>query len=255
MPRGSDFEARWNEGSWAELRIIEALNNAPDLHAVPFGISDGTPFWSATEMAARDLPDQNQHGKRPDVLVFHTATLSTEERTAVDQLAFVSDDQAEPVTRKAIMAIESEFSPYAYQHRLEHYKKGLSFTIKDEDLAPLRLWQEHHEVPLYIAQIFLDSSYILPFRLLLDGIADRTIKPKIERAYNKTVYYPPMSSGLVFGTYTQMPTIAAKVILDKYGKYTAHRSVDGGLLELTPEMQGELRLCCLARGGAQRNSR
>ena len=106
MPRGSDFEARWNEGAWAELRIIEALNNDPDLHAVPFGISDGTPFWSAAEMAARDLPDQNQHGKRPDVLVFHTETLTAEERMAVDDLAFISDDQAEAITHKAIMAVD-----------------------------------------------------------------------------------------------------------------------------------------------------
>ncbi len=242
MPRGSDFEARWNEGVWAERRIIEALNREPDLHAVPFGISDGTAFWSSADMAARDLPDQSLHGKRPDVLVFRTALLSPEERAMVDQLGLMPDETAEAFARKAIMAIESEFSPYAYQHRLEQYEKGLSFTIKDEDLAPLRQWQEQHEVPLYIAQIFLDSSYCLPFQTLLDGVAGGTIKPKLEKAYNKVVYYPPMSAGLLFGSFVEPPTIEARVILDKYGKYTAFRSVEGGLLELTPEMRSELQL-------------
>ena len=26
MPRGLDFETRWTEGAWAELKLLEALN-------------------------------------------------------------------------------------------------------------------------------------------------------------------------------------------------------------------------------------
>jgi hypothetical protein len=55
MPRGSDFEARWTEGAWAETKIIDALNAQPELLAVQFGITDGTAYWSSKEMEARDL--------------------------------------------------------------------------------------------------------------------------------------------------------------------------------------------------------
>jgi hypothetical protein len=47
MPRGSDFEARWTEGAWAEARILEALNVVPELISVQFGITEGTAYWSS----------------------------------------------------------------------------------------------------------------------------------------------------------------------------------------------------------------
>jgi hypothetical protein len=84
MPRGSDFEARWTEGAWAEARILEALNVVPELISVQFGITEGTAYWSSKEMAARDLPDQTQHGKRPDILVFQRAALSNREIAELD---------------------------------------------------------------------------------------------------------------------------------------------------------------------------
>ena len=188
-------------------------------------------------MAARNLPDQNQHGKRPDILVFRKADLSGNELKAVNDLLFQSDDDAEELARCATLAIESEFSPYAYSHRLAEYGKELSFTIKDEDLGPLTKWQEHFEVPLGIAQCYLDSTYFLPFATLLAGIKDGSIKKKMERTYNKPVYYPPMSKGITFGKFSDPPKIAAKVILDKYGKYTAIRIVTGGVLSLSAEMR------------------
>ena len=188
-------------------------------------------------MAARELPDQNRHGKRPDILVFRKADLSDNSLKSVNELLFQSDEDAEPLARSAILAIESEFSPYAYNHRLAEYGKELSFTIKDEDLAPLVKWQEHFEVPLGIVQCYLDSTYFLPFATLIAGIADKSIRKKIEPAYNKLVYYPPMSKGIMFGEFSEAPKIAAEVILDKYGKYTAIRKVAGGALSLSTEMK------------------
>jgi hypothetical protein len=236
MPRGSDFQARWTEGSWAEERLILALNAEASLVAVQFGITDGTAFRSSAEMAARDLPDQTTHGKRPDILVFRKAALSPVDLKSVEGLLLQSDKDAEALARRAILAIESEFSPYAYKHRLTEYGKELSFTIKDEDLAPLVRWQKHFGVPLGIAQCYLDSTYFLHFEVLLAGIADGTIRKQIERSYNKPVYYPAMSKGIVFGEFSDVPEIAAEVILDKYGKYTAIRKVTGGALSLSAEM-------------------
>lgn len=237
MPRGSDFEARWKEGSWAELRILEALNREAGLIAVQFGITDGTAFWSLREMEARDLPNQNQHGKRPDILVFQKDNLSAKEMQAVEQLVFQSDEDAEDLTRRAIMAVESEFSPYAYKYRLEQYGKQLSFTIKEEDLAPLVSWQKYFKVPLGIVQCYLDSSYFLSFQTLQRGIKSGAIPRQWERNYGKWVYYPSMSQGIPFADFSQSPKITAEVILDKYGKYTAYRKVTGGSLKLQTEMQ------------------
>ena len=241
MPRGSDFQARWTEGAWAEARILSALNANPSLIAVQFGITDGTAFWSSLEMAKRNLPDQTRHGKRPDVLVFRKNDLSLAERASVKKLLLKDDRRAAPLARRAILAIESEFSPYAYKHRLAEYGKELSFTIKDEDFKPLKQWHRHFKVPLGIVQCYLDSTYFLPFKTLVDGINSGTIRKQIERSYNKAVYYPRMSTGIAFAEFSSLPTIAAGVILDKYGKYTAIRQVTGGTLRLTSTMRRLLR--------------
>jgi hypothetical protein len=237
MPRGSDFEARWTEGAWAETKILDALNAEPELLAVQFGITVGTAFWSSKEMEARDLPDQSQHGKRPDILVFVRKGMTNSELTEAAELLYQSDDGAERLARRAALAIESEFSPYAYKHRLEGYGKELSFTIKDEDLEPLKKWHKHFEVPLGIVQIYFDSCYFLAFKSLVDGITSGAIKGQIERAYKKLVYYPKMSTGISFGEYSEAPIMGADVILDKYGKYTPLRKVIGGKIKLTKEMR------------------
>jgi hypothetical protein len=83
-------------------------------------------------------------------------------------------------------------------------------------------------VPLGIVQCYLDSSYFLPFETLLEGIKSGTIKRKIERSYNKPVYYPHMR--ITFAEFSDLAKISAKVILDKYGKYTAYRKLKRALL-------------------------
>ncbi len=240
MARGPDFTARWSEGAWAELKIIEAFNAVPGIYAAQFGITDGTAFYSPTKMAARGLPVQNLYGKRPDILVYRINDLSPLEYGLAGQLPSLPDGEVDHVVRKAIMAIESEFSPYMYQHRLQSYGKELSFTIKDEDLQPLLSWQTNFPVPLHIAQVYLDSSYILPFATLVRGINDGSIKKQIERNYNKPVYYPKMSVGVPMANFVELPQTSADTVLDEYGKYTAFRLVTGGKLELTPEVRNLL---------------
>ena len=237
MPRGTDFEARWTEGFWAEQRITDALNAERNLLAVQFGITDGTAFRSSREMQSRDLPVQNTYGKRPDILNFQRDTLSGQELDAAKQLVTMSDDDAEPLVERALLAIESEFSPYDYAHRLTEYGKELSFTVKEEDLEPLCIWADHFPVPLGIVQVYTESAFFLSLDALRAGIADGSIKRKIEGSYNKPVYYPKMSSGFPFATFKAKPTVGAVVILDKYGKYTPVRKVEGGELELSPEMR------------------
>ena len=42
----------------------------------------------------------------------------------------------------------------------------LSFTVKEEDLGPLRNWVRANRPPLYIVQVFYDQAYVLPFSKL-----------------------------------------------------------------------------------------
>ena len=237
MPRGSDFEARWTEGAWAEKLILEALNDLPELLAVQFGITEGTAFWSSKEMAARNLPDQTKHGKRPDILIFRRNKMTRDELREAQQLVLLPDKDAVVLAREAVLAIESEFSPYDYKHRLKGYGKELSFTIKDEDLKPLKKWHRYFQVPLGIVQVYFDSAYFLAFESLVRGIKDGTIKKQIERNYNKPVYYPKMSTGIPFAEFASTPKIKGDVIRDKYGKYTPLRKVEGGKLKLSPGMR------------------
>ena len=141
------------------------------------------------------------------------------------------------LARKARMAIEAEFSPYDYGRRLSGYGKELSFTVKEEDLLPLRTWSSHHGVPILFVQVYLDSAHFLELARLNGWIADGSVKRKVERAYNKPVYYTPMSKGCSFGVFAEMPHIHAEVILDKYGKYTAFRKVTGGRVVLSQDMR------------------
>ena len=237
MPRGSDFTARWTEGAWAELKILEALNAEPDIVAVQYGITTGEAFWSSREMEARELPDQTAHGKRPDVLVFRRSSITDEELAVVEKVCELDDGACEAVVRKAKLAIESEFSPYDYGHRLEQYGKELSFTVKEEDLEPTKSWWSHFGVEIGIVQIFLDSAFMLPVSDLVAGIADGSVKRSFERSYGKYVYYPPMSRGVTFGMFAQRPEITAEATLDRYGKYTAHRKVTGGNLAISDDVR------------------
>lgn len=233
MPRGTDFTARWSEGAWAEERIAEAINREPEFIAVQYGITDGEAFWSVGEMEARNLPDQWRHGKRPDILVFERSRLSEEEQGLIRKVCELDDTDCEDLVRKASFAIESEFSPYDYAHRLKEYGKHLSFTVKEEDLQPTANWRKHFRIEVGIVQLFLDSAHMLTVGQLLAGIADKSIPRTIERSYNKPVYYTPMHRGEVFGDFEERPSITAEMILDKYGKYTPFRRVGGGLLQLT----------------------
>lgn len=247
-PRGSDFSARWLEGAWAEKKIIEAINKEQGIRAVPYGITDGTAFWSSQEMNARELPQQDLHGKRPDVLVFDKSILSSNERETIEHVYELDDMRADPIVHKAILAIESEFSPYNYNHRLNECGKQLSFTLKDEDLTPLRTWADAFpSVKLGLVQIYLDSSFYLSFKSLLEGISSGKIKKKRERAYNKDVYYPPMSTGTEFATFVELPSLEADMLLDKFGKYTPFRKINGGVLQLSNAIQTEIRVSALDR--------
>ena len=235
MPRGSDFTARWAEGAWAEKQIVQAFHQSSTHVAVQYGITSGEAFRSSRDMVARDLPVQGSHGKRPDILIFDRSHISDEEIGRAVDIRLLGDAACDDLVHKAVFAIESEFSPYAYHHRLAQYGEELSFTVKEEDLLPILTWSRHFKIEVGIVQLFLDSAYMLPVSKLSDGIANGLVKRHIERSYNKPVYYTRMSQGMVFGEFITYPTISADLILDRFSKYTPFRHVTGGDLRLSDD--------------------
>lgn len=116
MPRWSDFTARWSEGAWAEKQIVQAFHHSSTHLAVQYGITNGEAFWSSRDMAARDLPGQRSHGKRPDTPIFDRSRLSDKEIGRAADICLLGDAACDDLVHKALFAIKSEFSPYAYHH-------------------------------------------------------------------------------------------------------------------------------------------
>ncbi|MGD1084838.1 MAG: AccI family restriction endonuclease [Verrucomicrobiota bacterium] len=74
--RGSDFLMRWSQGVWSGKRLIEAVNQTNEFHAIPYGPSGTAPASSVREfelyferLEAAGLGQI----KRPDLLIFLAA--------------------------------------------------------------------------------------------------------------------------------------------------------------------------------------
>src|SRR5580704_1778729 len=121
--RGIDFVHRFNTGRWAEDLLIAALGAKHDLIAVRFGISevrhDGLQDYVRGEF------------KEPDLLIYDVARLAVEEQAVLRERDLVKEPRSSFirggalhfVMRKALAAIEVEFSPYkAAEMKDRHWK-------------------------------------------------------------------------------------------------------------------------------------
>ena len=65
--RGDSFQGKWSLGSWAEQKIISAINNSDSLRAVPYGksgvssaknLQEKREYWNLRK-------ERESFGKRP----------------------------------------------------------------------------------------------------------------------------------------------------------------------------------------------
>jgi hypothetical protein len=172
LPRGEDFANKYAKGEWAELVLIETIDDNTDLFAFQYGISRGDALETKEQLDRVKEPGVEET-KRPDVLVFTLENFEAlEETEQVLVRDFITSDpdrqgkllpklEAEKITDSAIMALEAESSKFNLSER--QYNSSLSAYVKDEDLQRLQSWRDEHEVPIFVCQLFFDRGYIIPF--------------------------------------------------------------------------------------------
>ena len=175
--RGVDFEQRFRTSRWAEDLLIAAFNKH-ELLAIRLGLSE----TSADNL----IRDADTRYKVPDLLIFDPARLSPKEKESLEQTDFTrrTPDALAPGTaggqtlRKALCAIEVEFSPYkAAEMKGRDWKRkspdelarrprkqakppvAPNIWIKDEDLAPLHRWQEMMGIPIVVCHLFDQEAF------------------------------------------------------------------------------------------------
>lgn len=268
--RGSDFLMRWSQGQWSEHRLMQAINEAQDYMAIPYGPSSVAP----DEPRAFELYFERLEAvglgriKRPDLLIFRKADQADVNAIigrlgGEEELPFTVEEH--PDMRKllslAVVAVECENSlwrassmpnaetPLTPQKRLGG-KAGLkksavlpTVTLKDEDRSPLREWQTERSVKIHIWQSLYDISFGISLdraeELIAEGLI--TARSQVFQAPNgatqtKDLYFIYRHYTYPVGETDQEPQLLARALEDKNGKIMPYVVFEGGHIKLRPEL-------------------
>ncbi|MGH9513418.1 MAG: hypothetical protein ACRD2U_14905 [Terriglobales bacterium] len=185
--RGIDFEHRFKTSRWAEDLLIKALDSRHGLLTVRFGLSEvrreGELVYGLTSY------------KEPDLLVFSLDSLEPAELhvltetnlESISRLEFAANGKLEFVFRKALAAIEVEFSPYRASEMKDRNwlprtrerwdKRPLkrasppttpNVIVKEEDLPKLVDWQEGTGVPIAVVHLFDQEAFAVSLTTIND---------------------------------------------------------------------------------------
>jgi len=211
--RGMDFEHRFKTSRWAEDLLISALNSTLGLITVRFGLSVVRP--------ESELIYGNSILKEPDLLIFKLADLSgeqarlleSEDLEGADRRRFETGSDLSFVFRKAVAAIEVEFSPYkaremkdrdwqprsldAWNRRpLKHANAPTApnVIVKEEDLPRLTAWEQHTGVPIIVVHLFDQEAFAVLLNTLCNfndayeaGSSSEQIKLQVTTGIFKTL--------------------------------------------------------------------
>jgi hypothetical protein len=194
--RGIDYEFRFNTSRWAENLLMEALASTYGFTTVRFGLSAVKPDAEVTYGTVSY--------KEPDLLVFESASmtngeldmLATENLETADRSLFIGGERLSFVFKKAIAAVEVEFSPYRAKEMKgrdwvprskERWKKrplkhanpptSPNVIVKEEDLPRLVEWQEFAGVPVVVIHLFDQEAFAIKLNTLVDFDQKFKLKP------------------------------------------------------------------------------
>ncbi len=255
--RGDNFKGKWSLGSWAEQKIISAINVSDSLRAVSYGKSGVS--------SARNLQERQEYwnlhkeresfGKRPDVLVFEKSvfeTLTSKYSSTLDNLPNNLENDIQEIVESSLLAIESEASIWQGE-KMKHFGRNWSdktgnlkplsevkswtaptVIVKDEDLQPLIDWQTYYQKPIYIVHLFYDMALMLNFSKLREYISDGTVKGEIfdYGKASKTIYKTFYGLAQEFGKFTELAEIIPFVSQTNGGKFEADLYFEGGEIEI-----------------------
>jgi AccI restriction endonuclease len=267
--RGSDFLMRWSQGQWSEHRLMQAVNETDEYTAIPYGPSSVAPdeprefelyFERLAEAGVEDI-------KRPDLLLFQKedeARINAiiERIGGLAALPFTSEEDMNmrELLSLAVIAVECENSlwraskmpnvdtPLTPQKRLGGkmgLKKGAvlpTVTLKEEDRAPLRKWQDSQGVPIHIWQALYDTSFGISLdraeELIATGLIQ--VKEQVFQAPNgavqhKDLYFIYQHYAYPVGDTDEEPTLTARALEDKNGRIMPYVVFDGGHVSMRAE--------------------
>jgi AccI restriction endonuclease len=253
--RGENFKGKWSLGSWAEQKIINAINASENFRAVSYGKSGVSTAKTKEEVCDywNLHKERESFGKRPDVLVFEKSIfdeLINDEKKAelLKDLAGNLEADVEEIVNASLLGIESEASIWQGE-KMKHFGRnwaektgGLkplnevktwtapTVIVKDEDLQPLIDWQNYYQKPIYIVHLFYDMALMLNFSKLRQYIAEGTVKGEIfdYGKASKTIYKTFYGLATEFGKFTELAEIIPFVSQTNGGKFEADLYFEGG---------------------------
>lgn len=251
VPRGGDFLARYDQGFWAERLVRVVLDRSNYSRAIPYGTSRSEPFTDldtfrkyAVSEALLQAWSSGQRWKRPDLLLIPRAFLkqsSGSDEWSPDIL-HLDNQRCQEYVHASTAAIEVETSLW----QTKCATVPLSFTIKEEDLGPLRNWIRINQRKLYIIQVFYDQAFALPFSKLELLIREGKIRAKPDRFTEKPTYNVPLGEGVLLGDIPE-PEVEGRIFKASNGRVTVYGRLTGSHIEVK---NSEL-LDALARGSLE----
>lgn len=240
-PRGGDFLARYDQGFWAERLVRILLDRSTRARAIPYGTSRSEPFTDmetfrehAVSEALLQAWSSEGRWKRPDLLMTPRSLLASlgGTDTWTPDLIHWDNRRCGEYVEGATAAIEVETSLW----QVKRATVSLSFTVKKEDLGPLRNWVRANRPSLYVVQVFYDQAYVMPFSKLEFLIsprapATRRVKAIPDRWTNKPTYNIPLSEGALLGDIPE-PDVEGRVFKAPNGRVTVYGRLTGSHIEL-----------------------
>jgi len=114
--------------------------------------------------------------------------------------------------------------------------------LKDEDVHPLRQWEEQNKVSIHIWHVFFDLAFGISFRRAAELIREGLIEPTRQTfqapsgvTTTKVIYKIYYQYAYPLAASSTHPELKAAFIEDKNGHILPYVKFEGGLLSLTPE--------------------
>jgi hypothetical protein len=271
--RGSDFLMRWSQGVWSEKRMLEAVNSHGEFVAVAYGPSGVAPKEPREHELYFERLEEAGLGeiKRPDLLLFRGEHRDEVQDTIAglggqENLPFLKEDSLSSLLHMAIVGIECENSLWIAKQmpdyaaelrpmgRLEG-RPGLpkdavlpTVIVKEEDLDPLREWQQRNGVPIHVWHSFYDMAFGLSWTRLEELITSGLIVPRIQQyqapggaTTEKSTYFVYHQYAYEVGTTTSDPQLIADSITDRNGHILPYVRFEGGSMTIHAGALEELR--------------
>lgn len=176
-----------------------------------------------------------------------------------EQLPFTNDmdERVQALLDRAILAVECENSLWhaakmpgygkeMNARRIAEGKPGFgksavlpTIIVKDEDIARLDAWQEHHRVPIHVWHVFFDRAFGIAFdeakRLFETGLIAKTVQTFQApggATTQKGIYKIYYHYAYELGVSVEEPILKAQAIIDKNGHVLPYVAFEGGRLQL-----------------------